>query len=262
MTNVYCRLCNGTCQKLFDKEVMFQHLVGYYECGKCDSLQTEDPYWLEEAYSESNLAAIDTFAANRVISNAALTWTVAQIFSASEKILDYGGGDGLLVRLLRDQGMNAYVFDRYGKPNYALTFDGKLEKGYQTVTAFEVLEHLPHPAQLFEEIASVEPQIFLVSTSLYARQGSDWSYLAPEAGTHVFFYSHKAIGWIAKRWGWHVTIKPRFIVFHKQTLSTPQKLALSALNGPMVRLLAGLLCILPRKGHFRDQESIKARWKA
>src|SRR6185369_14930115 len=89
-----CRLCNGATREIFQKKVLDKYLVSYRRCEVCDSLQTEEPYWIKEAYRD-NLAALDSGAAHRNLNNLAASLLVAALFRC-RNILDYGGGDGLL----------------------------------------------------------------------------------------------------------------------------------------------------------------------
>ncbi len=92
----------------FRRRVLEQHDVAYLQCGQCQSLQTEPPYWLDEAYREHNLSNLDTGAAQRNLQNLAACWSIAKVLGV-RNVLDVGGGDGLLpaVARLRDQLLRA-----------------------------------------------------------------------------------------------------------------------------------------------------------
>ena len=45
-----CRLCSGVMIIKFSNTILEKYNVNYLECNNCKSLQTEIPYWLEEAY--------------------------------------------------------------------------------------------------------------------------------------------------------------------------------------------------------------------
>jgi hypothetical protein len=206
-----CRLCGGTLADAFSTQVLGKYSVRYRKCNDCQSLQTEAPYWLPEAYAE-NLSSLDTGAAQRNLRNLAASYSVARIFGAS-KLLDLGGGDGLLCRLLRDTGLNCYVKDRYAVPTYAQGFDSPDFARPDMVTAFEVFEHLPNPATDLRDFFATQPQVVLVSTEVYAGQGPEWWYISAESGQHVFFYSRQGLLHIGEAFGYRVVLSGEFILF-------------------------------------------------
>jgi hypothetical protein len=147
--------------------------------------------------------------------------------------LDYGGGDGLLCRLLRDRGLDAYTIDSFTAPSYSQPFIGSLERNYDLVTAFEVFEHFPNPLESLDQLFQCQPKFLLATTELYTGNGPDWWYLAPNSGQHVFFYSKPALRWIATRYNYcYYTINGRH-VFAKTRMSRSQLSVLSLLTGRM-----------------------------
>ena len=48
-----CRLCNNKANEKFDAKTLDKYNIKYYLCPNCNLIQTEEPYWLEEAYSNS-----------------------------------------------------------------------------------------------------------------------------------------------------------------------------------------------------------------
>jgi hypothetical protein len=196
--NCPCRLCGANSVAKFRLTVLDRFEVQYFECANCGSLQTEEPYWLTEAYGQSNLGYSDAGAAQRVLINCSFVALFTRLMRL-HTALDFGGGDGLLCRLLRDRGLDAYTIDTVSLPSYAQPFVGSLEKNYDLVTAFEVFEHFPNPRELIEQLFRCRPRFLLASTELYAGNGPDWWYLAPNSGQHVFFYSGAALKWIAAR---------------------------------------------------------------
>jgi len=45
-----CRLCDGDLKSYGSQTVLGKHEVAYFRCENCQSLQTETPHWLDEAY--------------------------------------------------------------------------------------------------------------------------------------------------------------------------------------------------------------------
>ena len=144
MYDSLCRLCGGQTTSLFRLCGFEEIELSYSKCVKCGSLQTQQPTWLKRAYTQSNLAISDTGAAQRVLVNHAFVLAAAKVFGL-RTVLDFGGGDGLLCRLLRDRGFEAYTLDDYAKPTYARLFESDLWREYDLITAFEVLEHMENP---------------------------------------------------------------------------------------------------------------------
>ncbi len=132
-----CRLCEGPLIWTFNSVVLRKHDVAYYECQECKSLQTENPYWLDEAY-HSSLSPLDTGAAQRVLRNLAAAFAVSKLFRINNAV-DVGGGDGLLCRFLRDYGINCFMTDKYATPAYAQGFTNPDFESPDLIFGFEVL---------------------------------------------------------------------------------------------------------------------------
>jgi hypothetical protein len=166
-------------------------------------VQTDEPIWIEDAYSNV-ITSTDIGLLNRNIYLVKETKTIIDsCFSEAKVMLDYAGGYGVYVRLMRDEGYNFYRQDVYCENIFAKTFDieNLKEKQFDIVTAFEVLEHFVNPLQEIEKVLSyAETAIF--STVLIPKNDNDlpnWWYLATETGQHVAFYSEKAMLFIAKK---------------------------------------------------------------
>lgn len=207
-----CRLCGGKLDLQFHLQVLGQHSVGYFRCESCRSLQTEPPYWLEQAYQADNLSSLDTGAVQRNLHNLAACWSIARLLEV-ENVLDVGGGDGLLCRLLRDYELNCFVHDKYASPTYAQGFDVPDFEQPDMIVAFEVIEHYPEPRKDLEPLFAKRPKAVLASTGIFNAQGPDWWYLAPESGQHVFFYSMPALQLIARTHDYELVIGSGYLLF-------------------------------------------------
>jgi hypothetical protein len=254
-----CRLCNGELRSRFSVQVLAKHTVEYFYCLICGSLQTEPPYWLKEAY-ENNLALLDTGAAQRNLANLSASYVVAQLLGL-RNLIDFGGGDGLLCRLLRDYGLNCFLEDKYAKASYSLAFTCPNFEKPELLLAFEVLEHFDNPHSDLRMLFQHSPKALLASTVPYAMQDADWWYLTPETGQHVFFYSQAAMRLIAKTWGFDVIGQGFYWLFIRTGTVGPIRKALARilLTRPLLRLVGALLRLMPTPGVNRDFGSLRSR---
>ncbi len=224
-----CRACDGPVRKVFDAEVLGRHQVSYFRCLECDSLQSETPYWLQEAY-DSAIVATDSGAVDRnLVSHAAIV-AIAETLNIRGRLLDFGGGAGLLCRLLRDSGYDAYVHDKYADPTYARAFSVDFASlpphEITLLSAIEVLEHCAQPAVEIGRLLEKRPKVFVATTVPYRGEGADWWYLGRQTGQHVFFYSHRALAGLAHRYGYHYLGFGMFHLFTAAPLRPWQKLRL------------------------------------
>lgn len=248
-----CRLCGGDLRERFRLTVLGRHDVGYHECVQCGSLQTDPPFWLAEAYG-CNLASLDTGALQRNLTNFAACLTVVRLFGLQTAV-DYGGGDGMLCRFLRDHGIDAYSCDRYAQPVYAQGFTDPSFSFPDFLTAFEVLEHLPDPAADLADIFTWNPKVVLLTTELFSGQGSDWWYLAPQSGQHVFFYSPKAVLLIAEKYGYMAVQMGGYLLFVRNDFPARVEKAVAAreiLGSWVLQAVKSYIFTQPTPGVGRD----------
>lgn len=202
-----CNICKKDTKPIFDGTLLGKYEVQYYKCTNCDFIQTERPFWLEEAYSKA-INDLDVGLVTRNLNDSAFTERVLKYsFNYTGKFLDYAGGYGLFVRLMRDKGFNFFREDRYCDNIFAINFErsdiGKKKK-FELVTAFEVLEHLENPLSEIKKIMDYSDN-FLFTTELQPKRQlksvNDWWYFIPETGQHISFYSVKTLKFIANKLG-------------------------------------------------------------
>ena len=193
-----CKICSQNTEKIFSKKILLKYDVSYFRCSKCLFIQTEEPYWLEEAYGLGAIGALDVGIMSRNIMLVNKTKSiVVNLFSNLNDFngVDYGGGHGIFVRMMRDLGFNFYRQDLYAENLYSRYFDVTdlpLHTKYSILTAFEVLEHLPNPIEEIKTMFNYS-DVLLFSTELQiSNEKSElekWWYIVPEGGQHISFYN-------------------------------------------------------------------------
>lgn len=200
-----CLICNNESQKIFSAKVLGKYNVIYFKCTSCGYIQTEKPYWLHEAYS----SAISSLDVGLVYRNLLFIKVVEPIlikyFNYNARFLDYAGGYGLFVRMMRDKGFDFYRQDMYC-PNifaqYLDIHDLPPNTEFELLTAFEVFEHLTNPLEEITHMLTFSDSI-LFSTELQPShelsKSEDWWYFVPETGQHIAFYTKKSLAILAEK---------------------------------------------------------------
>lgn len=202
-----CKICSHDSKSLFVTSIMNKYDVQYYRCEHCSFIQTEDPYWLNEAYQRPiNISDVGILDRNiflmKIVSSILFFY-----FNKNGAHLDYAGGYGIFTRLMRDIGYDYYWSDPHTKNLFAPTFEynNKPDKPIETITAFEAFEHFVDPRKELEQILSISKTI-IFSTQLVPSktpQPEEWWYYGREHGQHVSLYSSATLSHLAKENGLH-----------------------------------------------------------
>jgi hypothetical protein len=197
----FCRCCGSNTQEIFSGSLLCNQ-IHYFECPNCDYVQTETPFWLEDAYQEA-INDTDTGIMARNQKNARITlFTLIMLGEDGGALVDCAGGYGILVRLLRDRGVNALWSDRYCQNLLASGFEYASEKA-QLVTVFEAFEHFVNPAEELDLLLTIAPNI-LLSTEIIAEPAprqSDWWYYGKNHGQHIGFFRVQTLQKLAEERG-------------------------------------------------------------
>jgi len=199
-----CRVCGERSRAAFKATLMGKHEASYYFCDSCEHLQTQDPGWLPEAYSNA-ISDMDTGILQRnLFFKSILSAVISAFFDRNALFLDYAGGYGILTRLMRDAGFEFYWLDKYAKNIFANLFEYRPELGRPLLlTAIEVFEHLENPMEDISQMFELSDSILFSQTCLPIPppKPDDWWYYALEGGQHISFYSQVTLRTIAQRYG-------------------------------------------------------------
>lgn len=209
-----CKLCGAGTRPFGELVVLARHRARYLRCTACGYVFVEDPGWLDEAYADQAIAALDTGIAMRNLwlaeaVDALLRWR----FRGVRRALDYGAGSGLFVRLMRDRGYDFRWADPYCPNLFAIGFEADPADRFDFATCFEVIEHLVDPLPVFAELAGRAPTL-LVSTELLPEAGNrpgEWHYYTPETGQHIGFFTTASLAGVARKLGRHFASDGRML---------------------------------------------------
>ena len=198
-----CKICQSQSIEFANATVLNKYAIDYFQCQNCGFVQTEEPYWLEEAYSNA-IASSDVGLVFRNIMFSKISSNIIfSFFDSNAKFLDYGGGYGLFVRLMRDLGLDCYWCDKFCENIFAKGFEYEETGEYELVTAFELFEHFVNPVEDIKKLLSYSTSI-LFSTELLPENNpkpEEWWYYSLQEGQHVSLYTSKAISIVAEQLG-------------------------------------------------------------
>ena len=198
-----CKICKSNTQQIFTSRILKKYDVKYFKCDNCGYLFTEEPFWLEEAYSRSiNLSDTGLLDRNIYFSKV-LSVLIFFCFDRNGSFLDYAGGYGVFTRLTRDIGFDFYWYDPYTKNLFANGFEKNLKfnSRFELLTAFEVFEHLVNPKEELEKMLEFSDTI-IFSTELMPQEvpdPKDWWYYGFNHGQHISFYTEKTLNSLANQ---------------------------------------------------------------
>ncbi|MBL7035780.1 MAG: class I SAM-dependent methyltransferase [SAR324 cluster bacterium] len=189
---------------LFTTVLLNKYPIKYFKCPQCGYVQTEAPYWLEEAYNTSiNDSDTGMIMRNLWLKNITST-LIYLVFDSHGKFLDYGGGYGIFVRLMRDVGFDFYWQDKHTENLFARGFEFSESENtnVELLTCFEAFEHFVDPLAELEKLLSISRNI-LLSTEIIpdpTPSPDDWWYYGKEHGQHIGFFQQKTFEFLASKY--------------------------------------------------------------
>lgn len=209
-----CPVCRGVCQFLdavdFNKSCIENQgkflppsgiLIRYFLCQRCGfCFAPEFSQWSlqdfeQRIYNQNYIVVDPDYVDLRPRVNAQ---SLIDTFKGNEsqiKHLDYGGGSGLLSRLLRDAGWTSTSYDPFVDRDKQVTQLGK----FDLISAYEVFEHAPDVRQLISNLSDLlEPNGVIIFSTLLSdgdiapNQKLSWWYAAPRNG-HISIFSKQSL---------------------------------------------------------------------
>jgi len=219
-----CKVCNSISDVFANGKILNKYFIIYYQCKHCGFTQTEEPYWLKDVYSQainnSDIGMLSRNIANTIVSRA----IISVFFNPEARFVDYGGGYGIFVRLMRDYGFAFYRLDKYCQNLFTKGFDFE-ESAHDTLelmTAFEVFEHFPNPSDNLDELLKISSNILFTTELVPASnpKPEEWWYYGLDHGQHISFYTVKSLQYLANSKGLNLYTNSRnFHLFTKKQIS-------------------------------------------
>ncbi len=220
--NPRCPVCDSDCE-LLDvvdlnkscEEVRGVHLplagvpIYYTRCGNCGFCFAPDMHgWSMDEFASriynDQYARVDPeYVDIRPRANASHLAAMVGAEATGISHLDYGGGNGLLSRLLRESGWDSASYDPFVDRELDIASLPRVD----LITAYEVFEHVPDVGRLMRDLKALlnDDGLILFSTllsdgNIAAHQRLNWWYASPRNG-HISLYSRDSLYYLAKRSG-------------------------------------------------------------
>ena len=194
-----CKICRKENNVCYSAEILFKYNIDYFQCSNCGFVQTEEPFWLDEAYARPINYSDTGYIVRNLLYSDRLILLLYILFGSKGKFLDYAGGYGVFVRLMRDIGFDFLWDDKYTENLFAAGFEWDQKSKIDAVTLFEVFEHFVDPILEIENLLNITDTI-IFSTDLYPEplpEPLTWSYYGLNHGQHISLYSKKTLNFIA-----------------------------------------------------------------
>ncbi len=175
--------------------------IAYYRCAQCGfcfapEIARWSPAEFERRIYNDDYTQVDPdWIDARPRANA--QWLNGTFGAAGSSIshLDYGGGNGLMAKLLREKGWRSTSYDPFVDRDRQTSDLGKFE----LITVFEVFEHVPDPRLLVRTLADLLDDRGIILFSTLLSDGElipdgklDWWYAAPRNG-HISLFSRDSL---------------------------------------------------------------------
>jgi len=232
---ITCKICNSETVSILDIKILKQYEGRVRSCSNCGFEFVEDPYWLPDSFKTS-LNQFDVGSADRSLIIAGFVRSLFRRSKASAiKVLDFGGGDGLATRILRDAGLDCRWEDPYCQPVFAVGPPYSEVEHFDLVFMGEVALHLTDPLETITSLMKRSERLLMTAVVPPEKIETDWWYLMPQTGQHVAFYPVKTLRWIATELSLYLLTDGKF--FHQFSSVRPSFLERAMFKAPQIAML-------------------------
>lgn len=200
---------NKSCEELRGRYLLLSGVpVYYFLCGVCgfcfapEFLQWSLKDFEHRIYNDDYVLIDPDYLSDRPEQNAKVLQSLFGETKGQIRHLDYGGGNGLMSKLLREKQWDSVSYDPFIDREIATVSDlGK----FNLITAYEVLEHVPDVQQLLDDLLLLldERGVLLFTTllsdnNIKPNERLTWWYASPRNG-HISLYSKESLCHLAVR---------------------------------------------------------------
>jgi hypothetical protein len=222
--SVKCSICEGTAEIKLHVDIHNRQKQPLFQCLSCSFRFFHKPDWLPHSFS-SELNQLDLGSVSRCLFVADFVTAVFSSDCETTRVLDWGGGDGLLTRLLRERGIDCVWHDPFVQPRFVGDAIYRDNCQIDVAVASEVFLHMVDPLQALRSLLAISNIVVLTAVVPPKQIEPDWWYLMPETGQHVSFYPFSTLRELAHQTDTYFTSDHRFFhVFSRQTLSIRKRL--------------------------------------
>ena len=232
---IACKICDSKTSSILGIQILKQFEGRIRSCSNCGFQFVQDPPWLVDSFKTS-LNQFDVGSADRSLIVAGFVRSIFSRKKASAvKILDFGGGDGLATRTLRDAGLDCRWEDPYCQPVFAVGPDHSEINRFDLVFMSEVALHLTDPLETIKSLISRSDRLLMTAVVPPESITTDWWYLMPQTGQHVAFYPVQTLKWIASDLSLYLLTDGKF--FHQFSSVRPSLLERAMFKAPQIAML-------------------------
>lgn len=213
MNEEACPLCHSLVEGCYVTDVKTKWTYGH--CTNCDLVFRHARWHLNETDENSRYQLHENSTEDVHYINFIKTMTelLKPYLQKNWSGLDLGSGRAAPVEhILSADGFQVSSYDPLFFANPEL-----LQKTYDYVIATEVIEHIARPVGFLDQVQKLTKPGGLVAFKSHwhtsqAHEFQNWYYRRED--THICFYSHKTLSWIATQWNWEILEKTgREVIF-------------------------------------------------